>query len=65
MESTKLVILDEDRTVTIRIDNINKLVHIQEQLDEEKMTAMLKFEEYMRIASKIMDDMSKSITRIS
>lgn len=65
MESNKLVILDEDRIVTIRIDNINKLIHIQEQLDEEKMTAMLKFEECLAVASKILEDLSKRVTRIS
>lgn len=51
--------IEQDRIIKIRTNHIDNLIHIQEQLDNEKMVVTLRFDELMMAASKILKEVSK------
>jgi hypothetical protein len=64
MGDLKFVFYSEERIVNVRVNKVEQLIHIQEKLDEEVMTTMLKFDECLKLAEGILSSMENSVKRV-
>jgi hypothetical protein len=55
----EILSIEPERLVKVRTNYADKLIHIQEKLDEEVMVVTLRFDEILLAASKVLAEASK------
>lgn len=61
----EFVVLDECRSLLVKVNPIDKMVTMQEQLDEEVQVVSITFDEAYKTFNAILDSINKDITAVS